>query len=168
MKMDRNVLLLNQNYEPLAFCNAKKAIVLIFLGKAEAVENDNVEVHSVNFRMPMPLVVRLSRHARTPRRRVILNRKNLLIRDGHACQYCGKSTPPLTIDHIVPRQRGGGDTWENLVIACLGCNNRKGNRTPDQAGMKLLSRPKAPNPYFFFQHFAGDKHERWKPYLFMS
>ena len=109
MKMDRNVLLLNQNYEPLAFCNAKKAIVLIFLGKAEAVENDNVEVHSVNFRMPMPLVVRLSRHARTPRRRVILNRKNLLIRDGHACQYCGKSTPPLTIDHIVPRQRGGGE-----------------------------------------------------------
>ncbi len=166
--INKSVLLLNQNYEPLSVCNVKKAVILIYLGKAEPIEEDSIRLHSVNSSMPLPLVVRLVRYAHSPKKRVILNRKNLLIRDNYTCQYCGRRAHPLTIDHLVPRQMGGKDTWENLVVACLPCNNRKANRTPEQAGMKLLSRPRRPNHYFFFIHFFGSKHERWKPYLFMD
>lgn len=166
--LDRSVLLLNQNYEPHSVCNVKKAIVLIYLGKAEAIELDTLEVHSVHTAMRLPLVVRLRRFARTPRRRIILNRRNLLIRDNHTCQYCGKNSPPLTIDHVVPRQFGGRDTWENLVVACLACNNRKGNRTPEQAEMRLAALPRRPHHFFYFQQIIGPKNERWKPYLFMN
>lgn len=166
--LDRSVLLLNQNYEPLTICNVKKAVILIYLGKAEAIEKDDYEIRSVHSQMPLPVVIRLIRFARAPKRRIILNRKNLLIRDQYTCQYCSKKSPPLTIDHVVPKQFGGKDTWENLVIACLGCNNRKGNQTPDQAGLQLLSKPRRPNHFFFFQHFLGVKNERWKPYLFMN
>lgn len=166
--LNRSVLLLNQNYEPLSICGLKKAVVLIYLGKAEAIENDVLWLHSVSTKMPVPNVVRLIRYARAPKRKILLNRRNLLIRDKHVCQYCGRRVHPLTIDHVVPKQFGGKDTWENLVIACLPCNNRKANRTPEQAEMKLLNRPKRPNPFFFFQHFLGSKHKSWRPYLFMD
>lgn len=166
--LNRSVLLLNQNYEPLTVCNIKKAIILIYLGKAEAIEHDLSWVRSVNFQMRMPIVIRLIRFARAPQRRILLNRKNLLIRDNHSCQYCGRTAQPLTVDHIVPKQFGGKDTWENLVIACMPCNNRKANRTPEQAEMKLFNKPKKPNHFFYFQHFLGVKHESWRPYLFMD
>lgn len=168
MMLTRTVLLLNQNYEPLAVCNVKKAIVLIFLGKAEIVEEGDGWIRSVNYRMRFPSVVRLTRYARAPQRRILLNRKNLLIRDGHECQYCGRTSPPLTIDHVIPKHFGGKDTWENLVVACLPCNNRKGNRTPEQAEMKLSRIPKRPNHFFYFQHFFGCKDELWRPYLFLD
>ncbi len=166
--MNRGVLLLNQNYEPLSVCDVKKAIILILLGKAEAIETDKLWVRSVSMRMPLPIVVRLIRYARAPRRRIVLNRKNLLIRDNHSCQYCGRKAQPLTVDHIIPRQFGGKDTWENLVIACMPCNNRKANRTPEQADMQLFTQPKRPNHFFYLQHFIGPRHELWKPYLFMD
>lgn len=166
--LNRNVLLLNQNYEPLAVCNVKKAIILIYLGKAEPIEKDSAWVRSVSTQIRLPIVIRLIRFARAPQRRIILNRKNLLIRDNYTCQYCGRHTQPLTVDHVVPKQFGGKDTWENLVIACLPCNNRKANRTPEQAGMKLLNPPRKPHHFFYFQHFIGIKDERWKPYLFMK
>ncbi|RMF60591.1 MAG: HNH endonuclease [Calditrichaeota bacterium] len=166
--LNRSVLLLNQNYEPLAVCNVKKAIILIYLGKAEAVEKDSAWVRSVSTRIRLPVVIRLVKFARAPQRRIMLNRKNLLIRDGYSCQYCGRRTHPLTVDHVIPKQFGGKDTWENLVIACLPCNNRKANRTPEQAGMKLLNKPRKPNHFFYFQHFIGIKDERWRPYLFMK
>jgi 5-methylcytosine-specific restriction endonuclease McrA len=168
MMLNKSVLLLNQNYEPLTVCNVKKAIILIFLEKAEVIENDTVFIHSVSSQMHLPVVIRLKRFARAPEKKIILNRKNLLIRDNHSCQYCGRKTQPLTVDHITPRQFGGRDTWENLVIACLPCNNRKGNRTPEQAAMRLISRPKRPNHFFYFQHFIGLRDERWRPYLFMK
>lgn len=166
--MNKSVLLLNQNYEPVTVCNIKKAIILIYLGKAEAIENDSAWIRSVNFKMPLPVVIRLIRYARAPQKRILLNRKNLLMRDNHACQYCGRTAQPLTVDHVIPKQFGGKDTWENLVIACMPCNNRKANRTPEQAGMKLINKPKRPNHFFFFQHFLGVKYDCWKPYLFMD
>ncbi len=166
--LNKSVLLLNQNYEPLTVCNIKKAIILIYLGKAEAIENDLAWVRSVSYRMPMPVVIRLICYARAPQRRILLNRKNLLIRDSYSCQYCGRKAQPLTVDHIIPKQFGGKDTWENLVIACMPCNNRKANRTPEQASMKLLNKPKKPNHFFYFQHFLGIRHDRWRPYLFMD
>ena len=166
--LNRSVLLLNQNYEPLAVCNVKKAIILIYLGKAEPIEKDSAWIRSVTTQIRLPIVIRLVKFARAPQRRIILNRKNLLIRDNYTCQYCGRRTHPLTVDHVIPKQFGGSDTWENLVIACLPCNNRKANRTPEQAGMSLLNKPRKPNHFFYFQHFIGVKDERWKPYLFMK
>ncbi|MFQ5585101.1 MAG: HNH endonuclease, partial [Calditrichia bacterium] len=153
---------------PLTVCNAKKAIILIYMGKAEILERDSVWVHSVNSRIPLPSVIRLVFFVKAPKKRIILNRRNLLIRDQHTCQYCGRRTHPLTIDHVVPKNYGGGNSWENLVVACLPCNNRKANRTPEQAGLKLIRKPKKPSYFFYIQYFLGIKDEKWRPYLFMD
>lgn len=163
------MLILNQNYEPLSICNVKKAIVLLYLGKAELVEAFNGKViHSVSTTMPFPSIVRLSVFIHVPYKKIILSRKNILRRDGHRCQYCGRTDVALTVDHIIPKARLGEDTWENLVTACVECNNRKGDRLPEEANMKLLRRPMRPNHVTFLRHFVGTIDERWKPYLFMN
>jgi 5-methylcytosine-specific restriction endonuclease McrA len=166
--LNRAVLLLNQNYQPLSVCNVKRAVTLIFLGKAEMVEKNSGSVHSVSYQMPIPSVIRLAWLVRVPTKRIILNRKNLMIRDNYMCQYCGRKTQPLTIDHVIPRHYGGGDTWENLVVACQVCNHRKANRTPEQAGMQLMQQPKRPHHFFYLQKIIGVKDEHWKPYLFIK
>ncbi len=165
--MSVKVLLLNQNYEPLTVCNMEKAVVLLFLGKAEMVASArNRYVRSVSTRLPMPSVVRLGTFARVPYR-VILSRKNILRRDGFHCQYCGNAATPLTIDHVIPRSRNGEDSWENLVAACIRCNNKKGDRTPEEARMPLLRKPMRPNHVFFIRHLVGALDDDWKPYLYM-
>jgi 5-methylcytosine-specific restriction endonuclease McrA len=166
--LNRSVLLLNQNYEPLTICNVKRAIRLIFMGKAEMVEKNSGWIHTVSNRFPIPSVIRLSRFIKVPRKRIQLNRRNLLIRDDYTCQYCGRKTHPLTIDHVIPKHYGGKDTWENLVVACLPCNHKKANRTPEQAGMKLIKPPRKPHYFFYLQKIIGIKDEHWKPYLFME
>ena len=166
--LKRNVLVLNQNYEPVTLCNVKRAVILVYLGKAEIVEKLDVELHSVNSSMAFPSVVRLIVFIRKPRNNVILNRKNIIKRDYHTCQYCGKKNLPLTVDHIIPKQLGGGDTWTNLICACIKCNNKKGNRTPEQANMKLLKNPKKPSHLFFIQFLVEKPHQSWKPYLFLN
>lgn len=166
-RLNRNVLVLNQNYEPIAVCNARKAVILVYLGKAEIVESLGLEIRSISFSMAFPSVVRLQIYIYKPYTPVILSRRNIHRRDRSTCQYCGKKTAPLTIDHIIPRNFGGKDTWDNLVCACLRCNNRKGNRTPDQAGMKLLKKPNKPSRLFFLQFFMDKPHETWRPYLFL-
>jgi 5-methylcytosine-specific restriction endonuclease McrA len=166
--MNAKVLILNQNYEPMSVINVKKAIILLYLGKAELIEAyDGRAVHSVSTTMPFPSIVKLSMYVKVPFKRIILSRKNILRRDGHRCQYCGRGDLTLTIDHVVPVSRGGEDAWENLVCACVKCNNRKGDRTPDEAGMPLLRRPMRPNHVSFISHFVGRMDERWKPYLFL-
>jgi 5-methylcytosine-specific restriction endonuclease McrA len=166
--MSGKVLILNQNYEPMSVCNVQKAIVLLYLGKAELVEADNGRcVHSVSLEMPFPSIVRLSVFVRVPYKKIILSRKNILRRDGHRCQYCGCSDLPLTVDHVVPKARGGEDTWENLVCACVRCNNRKGDQTPTESGMRLLRKPLRPSHITFIRHFVGQIDEKWKPYLFI-
>lgn len=166
-RLNRNVLVLNQNYEPIAICNAKKAVILVYLGKAEIVEQHNTEICSVSFSMPFPCVVRLQVYIYKPFMSVILSRKNILRRDRYTCQYCGKQTMPLTVDHIIPKQFGGRQAWDNLVCACQRCNNRKGNRTPDQAGMELLKKPQKPNKLLFLQFFIQQPHDKWRQYLFL-
>jgi len=168
INVEKQVLVLNQNYEPLCVCNVKRAIILIYLGKAEIIEKDDLFVRSVSMAFPLPLVVRLSMYIRMPGKRIILTRKNIIKRDGHQCQYCGKTDVPLTVDHIIPKNFNGAEDWENLVCACVDCNNKKGNRTPEQAGMKLLKQPRRPNHLIFIQHFVGLKNKKWKPYLFMN
>jgi len=167
--LNHNVLIVSQNYEPMSVITAKKAVILIYLGKAEIIErHPRWVIRSVRQEMPFPSIVRLVSYIHVPRKRIVLSRKNIIKRDGHRCQYCGATHKPVTVDHVVPKYRGGEDTWENLVCACVHCNNRKGNRTPEEAGIRLARKPRKPNHLFFIQQFVGVVDERWKPYLFMN
>ncbi len=169
MIFHKPVLLLNQNYEPLTVLKLKRAITLIFLGKVDLIENDDKNViHSMSLNLPMPSVLRLKYYVQIKRRDIPLTKKNVIKRDNHTCQYCGKKTGVMTTDHIIPRALGGDETWENLVCACLECNNRKGNRTLPAAGMKLLKKPKKPNYFTFVLREIGTPDDRWRPYLFQS
>jgi 5-methylcytosine-specific restriction endonuclease McrA len=145
----------------------QKAIILIFMGKAEIVSiAANKIVRSAHSTMEFPSVIRLSHFIRVPFKKVILSRKNILRRDGHQCQYCGARSG-LTVDHIYPKSRGGEDSWENLVTACLRCNNKKGNLTPDDAKMPLGKKPVRPNHVIFLRQYVGRVDKNWEPYLFM-
>ncbi len=152
----------------MSVINVKKAIVLLYLGKVELIESyQGREVRAVSMSMPSPSIVRLSVYVRVPYKKIILSRKNILRRDGHRCQYCGRSDATLTVDHVMPVSRAGEDTWENLVCACVNCNNKKSDRTPDEARMPLRRTPMRPNHVTFIRHFVGSLDERWKPYLFL-
>lgn len=166
--LNRYVLVLNQSYEPVMVTNAKRAVILMLLGKAEEIVNYEEIIHSPSFEMPLPSVVRLARYVRLQQRDVVLTRKNILKRDNHHCQYCGRRSVPLTLDHVVPKHRNGPDTWENLVAACHACNVRKGNRTPAEAGMRLQSLPRKPSRITYFQKFVRKHQQSWRPYLFMG
>lgn len=166
--LNRQVLILNQNYEPMSVIAAKKAVVLLYLGKVEIIEHHSEYIHSVSRALPYPSIVRLMSFINMPRKRVVLSRKNILKRDGQRCQYCGSSQRSLTVDHVIPKNRGGEESWENLVCACVQCNNRKGNRTPEEAGLHMARKPQKPNHLFYIQHFVGMVDDRWKPYLFMN
>lgn len=131
-------------------------------------QRTTLAVRTVREAYPFPSVIRLSAYLRVPFKRIELSRKNILRRDGFQCQYCGGKTPPLTVDHIIPRSRGGPDQWDNLVSACVRCNNKKGNRTPEEARMPLLSIPRKPHHVLFLKHYAGKVEETWRPYLFMD
>jgi len=161
--------LLNQSYEPLTVCNVKKAVILIILGKAELIApNEKRKLHTVSMTFPWPSVIRLSDYIKVPYKKLILTRRNILRRDNHKCVYCGRGDLPLTIDHIHPKSKGGDDSWENLVAACMPCNNKKGGRTPEEADMKLRAKPYAPNHIHFMTNNSGRIDETWKPYLFQS
>lgn len=141
----------------------------MYLGKAELVlDNKRKKLRSINQAFPWPSIIRLSRFVRVPYKRVVLTRKNILRRDSYKCAYCGRSDLPLTIDHIVPRAKGGSDSWENLICACTICNNRKGDRTPIEASMELLYRPFKPSHIMFIKNVVGKLDENWKPYLYLS
>jgi 5-methylcytosine-specific restriction endonuclease McrA len=167
--INRNVLMLNQNYEPLTVCSARRAIVLLFQGKAEMVATaDGLRVRTIADSYALPSVVRLAEYRRVPFRYIMLTRKNIILRDDHRCQYCGTTRGSMTIDHIVPRKLHGTDTWENMVCACIKCNNHKSDRTPEQVGMKLIKKPTRPSHITFIQRHLGDNDARWRPYLFMD
>jgi 5-methylcytosine-specific restriction endonuclease McrA len=167
--INRHVLLLNQNYEPLTVCSARRAIVLLFQGKAEMIETaDGLKIHTVRREYSLPSVVRLWQYRRVPFKRIMMTRKNIIMRDGHRCQYCGTNRGAMTIDHVIPKKLGGSDTWENMVCACVKCNNRKGDRTPEQARMHLIRRPIRPSHITFIQRYVGANDQRWRPYLFMD
>ena len=159
------VLVLNQNYQPLNICNARRALVLLGRGKAELLENGHGNVRSASLIFPVPSVIRLIYLVRRPLMRRRLSRRAVFYRDGFVCQYCGKDTRELTLDHIMPRSAGGPHVWENIVSACIPCNHRKAGLTPKEANMRLLKRPSAPrpNPYYLFNH----RHilDEWRPFI---
>lgn len=164
-----NVLLLNQNYEPLSLCSARRAIVLVWSGKAEMLEDTGFHIRSVSRSFPVPAVIRLLMIAKITRGlHVQLTKRNILRRDQGICQYCGVTGAFMTIDHVIPRSLGGRDTWENLVCACPSCNNRKGDNSPDHVGMQLLRMPRKPNPMSFLSAYRGPGVESWQTYLKIS
>ncbi len=138
------VLVLNQNYQPLNVCNVRRAIVLVLRGKAEVVERASAFFHSATSVIQLPSVIRLINYIKRPHPRVRLTRKEVFARDGWKCVYCSRATRDLTLDHVIPRHRGGPHTWENLVSACKACNHRKAGRTPAEARMKLRRQPAEP------------------------
>lgn len=167
--MTGRVLVLNQSYEPISICSPKKAMILIFLFKADLVAKKRGRVvRSPSQAFPFPSVIKLSYFVKIPYRKVELSRKNILRRDLNSCQYCGTKKGQLTIDHIIPKSRGGSETWDNLVAACVKCNNKKGNKTLEEANLHLLKNPRKPNHILFIKQFAGKVDENWKPFLFMD
>ena len=160
------VLVLNQNYEPLNVCTVRRAFVLVDRGKAEIIENCRGYLHSQRAKFEMPSVIRLVYLIRRPRPQGRLTRRDIFLRDGFACQYCGKSTKDLTLDHVMPRHRGGGHSWENVVAACKHCNHRKAGRTPEEARMLLRKEPYRPTYSYFrtFYHYL-ESNEGWRKFI---
>ncbi len=160
----RNVLVLNVSFEPLSIVSARRATCLVLAEKAEIVERDEVEMRSPSMSLPMPMVVRLRYMVRAPRRRqAVLSRRAVFARDDHECQYCGGQAD--SIDHVMPRSRGGGHAWENLVAACRPCNLAKRDRTPEEAGMTLRRPCVAPRSPSWVVLGASRVPEAWRAYL---
>jgi 5-methylcytosine-specific restriction endonuclease McrA len=160
------VLVLNQNYEPLNICRARRAVVLVYRGKAEMLENGTGFIHSAAQTFDVPSVIRLAYMIKRPRPERRLTRLEVFSRDHYICQYCGREGRQLTLDHVMPRHQGGEHTWENVVSACIPCNRHKAGRTPEQAGMKLIRRPSPPRDKltFYIPHQLRNQ-VGWQKYL---
>ena len=164
--MQAPVLVLNANYEPINVCDMRRALGLIMAEKAILVLNGRGEIRSVNAILPRPSVIRLQKMVHRPRPQIKMTRREIFRRDNFTCQYCGKHSQELTIDHILPRHMGGRHVWLNVVAACPYCNHRKGGRTIDEAGMRLLHHPTEPPNnarYLFGRHL--EENSEWEMYL---
>jgi len=161
-----HVLVLNASYEPLNITTWRRAMVMLLKGKAEGLEHDRGQVIRPDHFLPT--VIRLRQFVRVPYKQLPLTRRNVFQRDGHSCQYCGYSGEQLSIDHVLPRSRGGGDTWDNVTTACLPCNVRKGNRTPREAGMPMVREPGRPPSSLSFEatrQIRAGRHREWAKYV---
>ena len=158
--------MLNSSYEPLNVCTVNRAHVLVFKGRAEVVEEYALPLHSATDTYPRPHVIRLLTYVHVPRAvKRKISRRALFARDGWRCAYCGSSTSKLTLDHIVPRSRGGESVWENVVASCAPCNRRKGDRLLAETEMALRIRPRPPAPLVFIRLAATTVPANWRPYL---
>ena len=166
--MNRIVLVLNADYSPMSICTTQRAICMNFLNKIDILESYNEKVKSPSISLQLPSVIKIKWYVRYKNLAIELNRKNILSRDEFTCQYCSTLKEPLTIDHVKPKVKGGLDIWENLVTACKPCNQKKGDRTPELASMPLIKQPKRPNRIHYFQKFAKDRQNAWRPYVFME
>lgn len=162
----RTVLVLNTTYEPLNVCSVRRALVLLFKGKAEVLEQSGAAFRSERATYELPHVIRLQSYVHVPRRAAAsrISRRAVFARDRHRCQYCG-SERHLTVDHVVPRCKGGPDTWDNLVTSCAPCNRKKGSLTPREASMHPRSSPSPPGPTVFIKLASPRIPVAWKPYL---
>lgn len=162
------VLVLNQSYEPLNICLVRRAMVLLYENRAEMLENGSGVIHSANCEFPVPSVIRLATMIKRPHRTGRkLSRFEIFKRDRYTCQYCAKETRALTLDHVLPRYRGGPHVWGNIVSACVPCNRHKAGRTPQEAGMRLSRQPAPPRDngrFYLPAHYTHARHE-WQKYL---
>ncbi len=163
--MHRKVLVLNADYRALSVCTVYKAFLLTYLQKAEMVNKvEGKYIRTVAQSYEVPSVIRLLHYVNMPYKNIMLTRHNVFKRDGQQCAYCG-SKESLTIDHVVPRSRGGGSTWDNLITACRSCNSKKGDCLPEEANMPLPYKPYKPSFIMFLREFSGSRDESWLPYL---
>lgn len=158
------VLVLNASFAPINITSWRRAMILMYKGKASGVEYDGIRI---NDKYPLPEIIKLTKYVLVPYAEAVLSRKNIYLRDNHTCQYCGKSGGNLTIDHVVPRSRGGRETWGNMVVCCARCNNRKGDRTLEEAGIKLKGAPYRP-PSSLYLHMTrlSNIPKSWYTYFF--
>jgi 5-methylcytosine-specific restriction endonuclease McrA len=188
--LNQQVLVLNRLWQAVNICSVRRALTLLFQGHAQVVLGDNDGVfqtfgfrewqdfsdrapepemiHSVSLKIRVPRVIMLFVFDRLPKKEVKFTRHNIFERDQNTCQYCGKifDRKDLNLDHVIPRDRGGPTTWENIVCSCIPCNTRKGNRTPIEAGMRLVRKPKRPKWRPFVQvNFGFEYHASWKHFL---
>jgi 5-methylcytosine-specific restriction endonuclease McrA len=161
------VLVLNASYEPINVCTVRRAAVLVLKQRAEILEQAKWSLHAESITMPRPVVIRLVAYVRIPRdahsRKI--TRRAVFARDQWTCQYCGNERGTLTIDHVIPRSKGGGSAWDNIVTCCAPCNRRKGDRLPKQAGMLPRRQPKAPSPTLFVHVAMTRIPDIWHQYL---
>lgn len=164
----RSALVLNASYEPLSVVSSRRAACLVLGEKADIVETDGTELHSPSIVLPSPLVIRLRYMVKVPfhRRTAALSRRAVFARDDYRCQYCGRAAD--SIDHVLPRSRGGQHSWENIAAACRPCNLAKRDRTPDEAGMRLARECRAPRASAWVVASVSRVPEAWKPYLALA
>ncbi len=161
------VLVLNASYEPINVCTVRRAAVLVLKERAEILERADQDLHAERFTLPRPAVIRLKSYVRIPReahaRRI--TRRAVFARDRWTCQYCGTARNTLTVDHVIPRSKGGRSSWDNIVASCAPCNRRKGDRLPAQVDMHPRRRPAAPNPTIFVHVATPTIPPTWEQYL---
>ena len=160
------VLVLNATYEPINVCTVRRATVLLLKQKAELIERAKWTLRSEHTTLPRPMVIRLVTYVNVPRdtHRRKITRRAVFARDGWTCQYCGARSN-LTVDHVIPRSKGGTSTWENIVASCAPCNRRKGDLLPAQANMTPRHAPRAPNPHVFIHVASPTIPTAWKQWL---
>jgi 5-methylcytosine-specific restriction endonuclease McrA len=161
----RKVLVLNTTFVPINISGWRRAIKMVYKGKASVVVHSEVRINGMYY---LPLVVKLIAYVPIPFNGPVLTRKNVYLRDNHTCQYCGR-TGTLTIDHVIPKSRGGGDSWDNLVASCVRCNHKKGDLSLEEAGMELKSRPYRPASVLYLHMTRMAKvPSSWHDYFFVS
>jgi 5-methylcytosine-specific restriction endonuclease McrA len=187
--LEQHVLVLNRLWQAVNICTAKRALTLLFDGRAQVVWSghdgsfqtfnfsqwqdfsdqtpDPESIHTISFRIRVPRIIVLALFDRLPKKEVKFTRHNIFERDRNTCQYCGGlfDRKDLNLDHVVPRDRGGPTTWENIVCSCIDCNTHKANRTPAEAGMHLIRKPKRPKWRPFVQINVGFHHDSWKHFI---
>jgi len=166
--MAHEVLVLNNDYEPLNVCNLRRAVVLVYLGKAEVLHTNSKVIMTVDSSFDSPSVVKLRYHVKRPVPELKLSRRSIFARDSYTCQYCGHQSRDLTVDHVAPKRLDGKSDWDNLVCCCRRCNMKKGDKTLSQANMRLTRQPRRPRYVPFIsltKYLDGARNDVWRPYL---
>jgi len=182
--LESGVLVLNRFFQAVQITSVRRAFSLFYKGYVKAVDEDYItysfndwrdlppngdSIRTPNYQLRVPRIVQLVYYDKTPRFRVRFSRKNIFLRDRNRCQYCGElfDSKELTIDHVVPTSRGGGNSWENVVCCCVQCNKRKGNRTPEEAALSLVRKPKRPYwiPFSRFTNKRSSTHPTWRNFI---
>ena len=160
-----SVLVLNADFTPLTVCTTERAFLLMYLDKADMVSDvKNKRLRTVQNSFPYPSIIKIRQYIHVPYKSVVLTRHNVFKRDNHSCQYCG-SNKDLTLDHLIPKSKGGKSSWTNLVTACKNCNAHKGNYAPEEVGLQLAKKPIRPSYVMFLRFSSKLLCEDWIPYL---
>ena len=190
VSLNQHVLVLNRLWQAVNVCTARRALTLLFQGQAQVVVNaddgsfrtfnfnewrdlsedvpHDEAIHAISFRIRVPRIILLLIYDRLPKKEVKFTRHNIFERDKNTCQYCGIvfERKDLNLDHVIPRDRGGPTTWENIVCSCIECNTKKANHTPQEAGLHLIRKPKRPKWRPFIQiNFSLHRHDSWKHFI---